>query len=283
MNDPKTPDPGRRVDLHLHSTASDGAYTPTQLVELARRSGLAALALTDHDTVAGVAEAQAAAAASDCTLVPGIEMTVRFRRRQTLHLLGYFFHPDDAALTSALDRVRSARSGRITEIVERLQRQGVSLDEGEVRALAAAESPGRRQLAELVVKAGKAATVRQAFTRYLNDDSPFVTPAVGLPVAEALRLLHDAGGVASLAHPSYDGVPELLAELRELGLDAVEVDYTSCRPSWSRQLRSLAAQFGLAITGGSDCHGPDDARRAPGSCGITGAELHLLRQRISVR
>jgi len=150
-----------------------------------------------------------------------------------------------------------------------------------VRALAAAESPGRRQLAELVVKAGQAANVRQAFTRYLSDDSPFVTPAVGLPVAEAIRLLHDAGGVASLAHPSYDGVPELLAELRALGLDAVEVSYPNCRPSWGRQLRGQAQQLGLAITGGSDCHGPDDAKRALGASGVSWADLQHLRQKIA--
>src|SRR4051794_30657816 len=137
MNDPTPPDPARRVDLHLHSTASDGAYTPAQLVDLARRSGLAALALTDHDTVAGVAAAQIAAAGSGCELVPGIELTVRHTRRRTLHLLGYFFRPDDAALTAALDRVRAGRGARITEIVERLRARGVSLDEKAVAALAA--------------------------------------------------------------------------------------------------------------------------------------------------
>lgn len=148
-------------------------------------------------------------------------------------------------------------------------------------ALAAAESPGRRQLAELLVREGRAQSVRQAFTRYLNDDSPYVTAAVGLPVAEAIGLLHAAGGVASLAHPSYDGVPALLAELKVLGLDAMEVDYPNCRPSWARQLRDLAAQLELAVTGGSDCHGPDDPRRAPGRHGVTWAELQNLRQRIA--
>jgi predicted metal-dependent phosphoesterase TrpH len=278
-----TPDPASRVDLHLHSTASDGAYTPAQLVDLARRSGLAALALTDHDTVAGVAAAQSAAAGGACELVPGIELTVRHTHRRTLHLLGYFFDPDDGDLLAALDRVRAGRAARIAEIVGRLRDRGVSLDDGEVAALAAAEAPGRRQLAALLVKEGRAATVRQAFTRYLSDASPYVTPAVGLPVAEAIRLLHAAGGVASLAHPSYDGVPALLAELQVLGLDAVEVEYPNCRPSWGRQLRTLAGQLGLAVTGGSDCHGPDDAKRAPGACGVRWADLQLLRQRISAR
>src|SRR4051812_42817694 len=109
-------DPSRRVDLHAHSTASDGAYTPAQLADLARRSGLAAFALTDHNTVTGVAAAQTAAAGGDCELVAGIELTVRARRRQTLHLLGYFFRPDDAALAAALDRVRAGRAARIEEI-----------------------------------------------------------------------------------------------------------------------------------------------------------------------
>jgi predicted metal-dependent phosphoesterase TrpH len=261
-----------RADLHVHTTASDGSYTPAQVVELARRSGLSAVAVTDHDTLDGVSAARAAAAGSSVEVVSGVEITAEYRGRE-LHLLGYFVATDDAALTQALARVCRHRVERFRAMLERLRRRGVSVEE-EVPPPAAA-APGRRHLAELLVRAGRVATVREAFRRYLGDASELVVPKQRLPVAEALALVAGAGGVAAWAHPAYDCTQEGLRELRGLGLRAVEVEYPAARRARTRELRAWAAGLGLAVTGGSDCHGP--GRQAVGACTIGADELERLR------
>jgi predicted metal-dependent phosphoesterase TrpH len=265
-----------RADLHLHSTHSDGTYTPAQLVELARRSGLSAIALTDHDTLAGLADARAAAAGTGVEVVAGAEITCEHAGRE-LHLLAYFVRPDDPALGDALGRLCEDRAQRFRGMVERLREQGVSLDEGEVRGAAAAGALGRRNLAELLVKARKAGSVREAFARWLHDRGGVALPKLRLPVDEAIARVRGAGGVAAWAHPSYDCTRESLRELARLGLGAVEVEYPATRASRCRELRDLARELGLAVTGGSDCHGPDEPRRAVGSCSVSAAELDLLR------
>src|SRR5207249_3442812 len=153
--------------------------------------------------------------------------------------------------------------------------RGVSLAEGDGWTPAAV--PGRRHLAALLVRAGKAATVREAFVRYLGDDGDVALPPPALPTDEAIALVRGAGGVAAWAHPSYDDdTRRVLTELRDLGLAAVEVDYPSARPAKRRRLRAAAAELGLAVTGGSDCHGPDAPRQAVGACGVTTQELEAL-------
>jgi predicted metal-dependent phosphoesterase TrpH len=269
-----------RADLHLHTTHSDGLYTPTQVVELARRSGLSAVALTDHDTLGGLAEAQAAARGTSVEVIAGAEITCEHRGRE-LHLLAYFVRPD-AALVGALDRLCRHRADRFRHMVERLRACGVSLDEGEVCADAAPGSLGRRHLAELLVKARRVGSVREAFARYLKDNGRASVPKLQLPVAEAIALVRGAGGVAGWAHPSYDCTREALAELRRLGLGAVEAEYPATRPARTRELRGWARELGLAVTGGSDCHGPDQPRRAVGACGVSAAEVDALRTMAAV-
>src|SRR5579884_480640 len=151
-----------RADLHVHTTHSDGTYTPAQVVELARRGGLAAVAITDHDTVAGVGPAQEAAVGSGVEVVPGVEISAEHRGRE-LHLLGYFIRLDDAPLLAALDRLCADRVGRFWEMAERLRRCGVAVDDGELRAHAGGGVLGRRTLAEYLVKTRRAGTVREAF------------------------------------------------------------------------------------------------------------------------
>jgi predicted metal-dependent phosphoesterase TrpH len=264
-----------RADLHLHTTYSDGSYTPTQVVELARRSGLAAVAITDHDTLGGIDEATRAAG-SRLEIIPGVEISTVYRDRE-LHLLGYFVRPEDAALRDALEQLRVHRRGRFWDMVERLRDCGVCLEDEELGVQPSNGSLGRRHLAEMLVKARRAGSVREAFHRYLHDGGRVALPKVRLPVAEALDRVRAAGGVASWAHPSYDCQEETLAELRDRGLGAVEAVFPSARPSRQRELRSWAAALGLAVTGGSDCHGPEPVRRAIGSCSITTAELEAVR------
>lgn len=267
-----------RVDLHVHTSHSDGTYTPAQVVDLARRAGLSALAITDHDTLGGISQAQATAARSGVEIVTGVEITAEYRQRE-LHLLGYFVALDHAELTAALADIRRHRVERFREMIERLRGRGVSLDGEQQHVKGSPDALGRRHLAEMLVRARRVATVREAFLRYLGDRGGVAVPKKRLPVAEALALVRAAGGVAAWAHPAYDCTQEQLRELRALGLGAVEVEYPDFRRSRTLQLRGWADKLGLAVTGGSDCHGP--GRRCVGSCTISAAEFARLRQMAS--
>jgi predicted metal-dependent phosphoesterase TrpH len=260
----------------LHSTHSDGTNTPVQLVDLARRSGLAAIALTDHDTLGGVEEAQAASIGSGVKVIAGVEISAEYRGAE-LHLLGYFVDPDDPPLLAALDRLRRDRRARFRTMTERLRQCGVAVDEAELQATVGTGSLGRRNLAEFLVRTRRAGSVREAFARYLGDRGRVAVPKVRLPIAEAIARVRGAGGVAAWAHPSYDCTRETLGELRSLGLGAVETEYPGIRRGRTRELRALAAELHLAVTGGSDCHGPGHYRRAVGARTISSEELDRLR------
>jgi predicted metal-dependent phosphoesterase TrpH len=269
------------ADLHLHTTFSDGLYTPRQIVDLAKRSGLQAIALTDHDTLGGLADAEAAAAGSGLEIIPGVEISSNFNGRE-MHLLGYCCKADDPSLARALSNLAGQRAARFDEMVTRLRARGVELDAEVLPAAGAQETLGRRHLAELLVKARKAGSVREAFSRYLSDGGQVAVPKAGLPVSEAIALVRGAGGVAAWAHPSYDCTEESLRRLCDLGLRGLEAVYPTYRAGRVNELRRLAAKFTLAVTGGSDCHGPEPAGRTVGSCTISQAELDVLRQAASV-
>jgi predicted metal-dependent phosphoesterase TrpH len=264
-----------RADLHIHTTHSDGTYTPAQVVELGRRSGLAALAITDHDTLNGVEPAREAAAGTGLNVITGVEITTEFQNRE-IHLLGYFVPLDDADLNAALKQLRDHRTERFWDMVERLRGCGVSFAEEELRSQTGTGALGRRHLAELLVRSRRAGSMREAFHRYLGDGGRIAVPKLRLPVAEALQLVQRAGGVASWAHPSYDCTRETLTTLRRWGLHAIEANYPGFRPTRIRELRALATEMGLAVTAGSDCHGPGHSSRAVGACTLTGEELSRL-------
>lgn len=265
--------PDSRVDLHIHTTSSDGAYTPAEVIDLARRSGLSALAITDHDTSDAVAFARAAA--DDAVeVITGVEISAEFHGKE-FHLLGYFFDESDAALQAALERLREHRRSRFAEMIVRLRQRGVRFDADHLLHNAA---PGRLHVARLLVEHRYAGNVREAFARYLSGVN--AVPKVRLPVAEAITLVRNAGGVTAWAHPGTDCTRENLVELRRLGLQAVEADYPAHRASRVKQIRGLAQSLGLATSGGSDCHGPG-LHRAIGSHGVTPDELAILRGRSS--
>jgi predicted metal-dependent phosphoesterase TrpH len=260
-----------RADLHTHTTASDGTYTPTQLVDLARRCGLAALAITDHDTLAALKPARAAAGSLE--VIAACEITCEFRQKE-LHLLAYFVDPDDLPLNEALVAIRRARAERFREMIERLRGCGVSVDEQ--MHTEQPDALGRRHLAQWLVDQGKVGSIREAFARWLRDGGRADVPKKRLPVAEAIALVRGAGGVAAWAHPAYDGSDAGLAELARLGLGAVEVEFPGLRRSRGADLRRWAQALGLEVTAGSDCHGP--GRRAVGTCTVSDEELNRLRR-----
>ena len=268
--------PTARVDLHVHTTCSDGTYTPAQIVDLARRSGLPAVAITDHDTVAAVPIAQQHAGSS-LEVIPGVEISTVHADRE-LHLLAYFIRMDASPLMDALERLKAGRRARFFAMADRLRTLGVKLTTDSVEHLVDHGALGRRNLANLLVEQGQAATVREAFQRYLGDRGRINVPKERLPTGEAIALVRSAGGVAAWAHPGSECTRESLRGLYNLGMRAVEVDWPTAKPNRSRDLRAWARELGMAVTGGSDCHGPDDPRRTVGVCGITVAELDAVRR-----
>ncbi len=261
-----------RADLHIHTTASDGKYAPHEVVSLAVRSGLRAIAITDHDTVEGVVAARAVSR-SGLEIISGVELVADHDGRQ-LHVLGYFIDPEDLALVSYLAERRRARIGRFEEMLDRLAKQGVHVERPECNH---ASVWGRMHLARLMVQAGRAQSEREAFARYLHDGAPAVVPLAGSPFICVAEMVRAAGGILALAHPAGSITRLKIGALRALGLTAVEVDFPGCRVSRRRQLRQWAKECSLAVTGGSDCHGPEPSRRAIGSRGIDERELERLR------
>jgi predicted metal-dependent phosphoesterase TrpH len=259
-----------RADLHVHTTASDGRYTPKQIIDVAVRTGLAALAITDHDTMAGWHAAREFAP-ENFELIPAVELSCESAGRE-VHLLGYFVDPTDADLGAAMTRLCAGRLERYGEMVARLGQMGVSVGEE-----AMGPAPGRRHLAAALVAAGRVGTVREAFHRYLDDHGPVNVPKQRLTVDEGIQLVRAAGGVVSLAHPGPRVDRPALAALAALGLGAVEAEYPTFARSRTAQLRAWANELGLAVTGGSDCHGPDEPRRRVGCRTVASPDLNRLR------
>ena len=262
---------GLVVDLHAHSTASDGLDSPEVVVSRAQEVGLAALALTDHDTVGGIPAAASAAAALGVRLVAGVELSTHFGARET-HLLG--LHVADLAL---LDRelaiYREARLERAAEMVRKLNEIGVRITFEEVLAVARGAAVGRPHVARALVESGWAMDLRDAFDRYLGDGGPAYVEKRKMVVADAIELIHQAGGLAILAHPAMDFTLGQVRQMKEWGLDGLEV----LHPSHSVEARGLLAQWceelELLPSGGSDSHSVSDPVRGLGSVPVPAAWL----------
>jgi 3',5'-nucleoside bisphosphate phosphatase len=257
------------LDLHVHSTCSDGALAPPALVAAAGRAGLGMIALADHDTAAGLAPARAAAAQAGCAVIAGIEITSRLNARE-VHLLGYGFRIDDAGVAALTARAALARRQRMAAMVERLQGLGVAITPADVTAEPECTSIGRMHLARALVRLGRAGSVSDAFTRFIGDGAPGFVPSRGVEVAEAIAVVVAAGGAAVWAHPALDDARHF-ARLKESGLAGVEALRPSLDPHGSVQLEQAARAAGLVVTGGSDWHGA--TRPALGSWFVT--ELHV--------
>ncbi len=265
-----------RVDLHMHTNCSDGLYSPEQIVDLARRSGMPAIAITDHDTVAALEPARLHAA-SRVQIIPGVEISTEYEGRE-VHLLAYFFDPSHAGLNAGLEHLREKRRHRFFAMADRLRDLGISLDDHHLQEAATCSAVGRRHLAQILVKQKKTSTLREAFVKYLGDFGRAVVPKVRLPIAEAISLVNQAGGVSAWAHPGADCTWESVQALYNFGMRAIEVDWPTAKLSRSRVLRQWAKALGMATTAGSDCHGPDEPKRALGARGIDLDDLDALQR-----
>lgn len=249
-----------RIDLHTHSSLSDGTDDPRTLIEQASLAGLDVVALTDHDTAEGWPEAAAAAADAGITLVRGMEISTRLGSAG-VHLLGYLPDATHPPLAAALDKILDGRNARVPAICAKLQELGFDVTEEAVRRRAAdAAATGRPHVADVMVAAGIVADRDEAFARFLNPGRPAYVNRYAVPLAEAIGLVTAAGGVSVIAHPWGRGrsgvLPEAtLADLRDQGLVGIEVDHQDHAPETREELRAIARNLDLVVTGSSDHHG----------------------------
>ena len=274
-----------RLDLHLHTNHSDGSFTPTAVLELARQVGVTSLAITDHDITTGIPEATLAGQQLGIEVIPGIEISSTFGDSE-LHMLGYFLDWQDVRLNERLTTLRESRHRRNPQIIERLQSLGIDITYDEVRALAGTDSVGRPHIARVLMEKQVVASAKEAFDRFIANGKPAYVPRNLPSPAEAIHWIKAAKGLAVLAHPTWVKTTEgtltdLVRQLKADGLDGVEVHYSTHTARQTREYLNLAKQLGLLVTGGSDFHGvtkPDiEVGIGRGTLHIPVSLLHRLK------
>ncbi len=250
----------RMIDLHTHTVNSDGSVTPEELVRLAAREGASAVAITDHDTVKGLAEGRTAAERIGIEFINGIEISAEYSPG-TMHILGYYIDDNSSDLKMRLEALKQARDRRNPEIANRLQSLGLDIDYEEVARLAGNEIVGRPHFARLMVERGYVESIQEAFNRFLAKGAAAYVEKERFSPTESISLIHDAGGVAVLAHPyqlklsSNRETEEMISNLAAIGLDGIEAVYSRHSDLQRNEYSRIAKQYGLLITGGSDYHG----------------------------
>ena len=283
------PDPMARCDLHVHSTASDGTVDPAELPAMAAKAGLAAMALTDHDSVQGVAAARDAAEALGIELISGVELTAYAPAADgpaqvELHVAGLFVDHTSPDLLARLSRLRRSRVERVEQMARKLAEMGMRLDAEAVLARSQGGAVGRLHVAQEMVTRGYCADIGEAFDRHIGLGRPGYVPKEEMSPAEALELLHAAGGCGTLCHAGSIGdIDDRLPGLVEQGLDALEVHCPAHRPQDEKRLMDLAREHGLLVTGGSDFHGAVRPDVRLGQEAVSGVELDQLRRRAAAR
>jgi predicted metal-dependent phosphoesterase TrpH len=270
------------ADLHLHTCFSDGTYTPEELAAHARRHGFSALALTDHDTVEGCERAGLACQALGIEFLPGTELTAE-QDRNELHILGYLFDPQESRFLAEIGKFQTVRQNRIREMVTRLNQIQVPLKVEAVFALANCKSPGRPHVARALVKAGLCGSLDEAFERYLKKNRPAWVPKFKMSAADAIALIHHAGGVAVMAHPGLNNADEAIPGMVEAGLDGLECFHTKHSTATAEHYLEIADRFHLLVTGGSDCHGMNKGKPLIGTVKLPYGHVTKLKARAAER
>jgi len=250
---------GDRIDLHVHSTASDGSFTPTELVRMAKDLGLRAMAISDHDTIGGVAEGLTAGEKIGLEVVPGVELSTDLRGK-TVHMLGYFFDPQHKGFHEKLAWAQRQREERNLKMVARFNELGIDMTLAEVEAEAGGDVIGRPHFAQVLIKKGVVKEIQEVFDIYLGRQGKAYIPKFRFTPSESVGIIREAGGLPILAHPGlYDWSPlqidEAVGDLCDLGLVGLEVMYTDHTPAMVQIFSDIARRRGLAPTGGSDFHG----------------------------
>ncbi len=263
------------ADLHTHSHFSDGTLSPSGVISLAKLRGISVLALTDHDTTEGIEEAVRAGEYYGVQVIPGVELSCEYDGIE-VHILGYFIDLTNAELQRALDRQRGRRRDRMDQMLQRLSEAGIRISLDEVLGLARFGVVGRPHLAQVLVRKGYVRDLRSAYDLYIGHNRPYYVPTLRMDVYEAIDLIRSAGGLPVLAHPVFIPsriLPELLSRFAFWGM---EVIYPEHPPRFVEQLRALAREKGLAITGGSDFHGSAKKEDYLGRVGLSQEEYEVL-------
>lgn len=277
------------IDLHTHTTASDGSLTPSQLVEAAVSAGLEAVAVTDHDTADGVDEALEAGLQLGIRVIPGIEITA-LMDDGILHLLGYEIDPHEEGLASCIAQLKKARAERNPKIIGKLQEMGIPIELSQVESIAGRGQVGRPHMAEALFELGAVSSLQEAFDRYLSPGSCAYVPKFRFEPGAVLQFILGAGGIPVMAHPYQTNLEgeelrRLVADLREQGLEGIEVHYSYHTPEQSAFYRELAEEFDLVQTGGTDFHGERkkdiELGRGRGDLRVPAALLEQFDLRIS--
>ena len=265
------------ADLHLHTNFSDGTYTPEELAGHAARLRLHTIALTDHDTVEGCPHAALACHKLGLEFIPGAELTAEIDGTE-IHLLGYYLDPANPRLLTETARFQEVRQNRIREMTQRLNRLGIPLDAQTVFALAKCRSPGRPHVGRALVRGGYCSSVDEAFERFLKKDRPAWVPKFKMSAPDGIDLIHEAGGLAVLAHPGLNRVDHAIPQLAEAGLNGLECYHSKHAPVTAEHYLRMANSLHLLITGGSDCHGLAKGQPMIGSLRLDDDHVNRLRE-----
>jgi 3',5'-nucleoside bisphosphate phosphatase len=274
------------IDLHTHTTASDGRCSPAELVARAATAGVDVLSVTDHDTTASADAAMAACTSAGIDFVPGIEITAVVDGRD-VHVLGYFIDPDSPSLEIFLAEQRLRRIERLRQIIDRLKALGISLDAEAVLQPGqddTKKAAGRPWIARALVAGGHVADTKEAFDRFLGTGKPAFVPRIGAPPVDVIRRIHTSGGIASLAHPGLLGRDDLIPGFAAAGLDALEAHHSKHSPIDVSRYVAMAGECGLAVSGGSDYHAdPSHDRGGLGSVSLPREAFQALKGRWAAR
>lgn len=268
------------IDLHSHTTASDGQYAPEDQVALAARAGITVLGVTDHDSVAGLEACAAAAKQFSIRLIPGIEISCIHNRRE-VHLLGHFIDPLEVGLREYVVQLVDERTKRMEHMLKKLVDLGVPVTMDQVRVRAAGAPPARPHLARVLVDLCICSSIKEAFDRFLGDGQPAWVPRFELSTPQAIAIIHGSGGTATVAHPGSSRINHLeLSEMAEAGLDGIESIHSDHPPSQRELFQEWAKELNLCCTAGSDFHGPEVApSRHFGTVGMALDEFRRLELR----
>ena len=271
------------ADLHVHSDRSDGLNSPQELVEMAERQELGGIALTDHDTLAGIREFLEAPISSNLQRVPGVEVSTKYLDHE-VHLLGYFVPFGESPIELSLHALRKSRHTRFPKMVKKLRDLGIEIDESEIqRVMKEVPSPGRPHLARILIDSGVVRDIKEAINKYLASGKPAFVSREKIELIEAIGLLRESGAVPVIAHPLLIEGIDLQGFLRKLnsqGLEGVEVNYDYRKPELMDaidSLRKMTEDLGLIVTGGSDSHG-DEGHSEIGSVGVPVETIDILRK-----
>jgi len=268
------------ADLHLHTNFSDGTFAPEELAARGRLLGFAALALTDHDTVEGCARMAAACTAAGMEFIVGTELTAEHDEVE-VHLLGYLLDTQNPKLLSEIARFQAVRQDRIRQMAARLNQLNVPLQVESVFALANCKSPGRPHVARALVQARLVKNLDVAFERFLKKNRPAWVPKARMSALEGIQLIHQAGGLAIMAHPGLNRTDEIIPALVEAGLDGLECFHTKHSTTTSEHYLEITDRYHLLVTGGSDCHGFSKNKPLIGTVKLPYEHVERLREAAS--